>query len=65
MKGPGSGPGQGPQGPPNNQPYQPSGEKKDFSTAILDQKKAPNKLIVEEATTDDNSTVFLSNAKMG
>ena len=40
-------------------------DKKDFSTAILDQKKAPNKLIVEEATTDDNSTVFLSNAKMG
>ena len=61
--------GPGPQGPPpgGKQPYQPptsSSEKKDYSTAILDPKKAPNKLIFEEATTDDNSTVFLSNAKM-
>lgn len=62
---PGQGPPQGP--PPGKQLYQPdnaSSEKKDYSTAILDSKKAPNKLIVEEATTDDNSTVFLSNAKM-
>lgn len=67
MRGP---PGQGPNGPPppgGNGPYVPpssNSDKKDFSTAILDQKKAPNKLIVEEATKDDNSTVFLSNAKM-
>lgn len=66
---PSGNPGQGPQGPPpgGKQPYQPesaSSEKKDYSTAILDAKKAPNKLVVEEATTDDNSTVFLSNAKM-
>jgi len=26
--------------------------KKDVSTAILDQKKAPNKLLVEESTKD-------------
>jgi transitional endoplasmic reticulum ATPase len=64
--GPQGPPGQGPQGPPQGQGYNPgdTGEKKDFSTAILDQKKAPNKLIVEEATNDDNSTIFLSNAKM-
>lgn len=37
---------------------------KDFSTAILNQKKAPNKLIVEEATNDDNSTVYLTVAKL-
>ena len=45
--------GQGPNGPPppgGNGPYVPpaaGSEKKDFSTAILDQKKAPNKLVVE------------------
>ena len=33
--------------------------KKDFSTAILDRKKAPNRLFVEEATNDDNSVVAL------
>ncbi len=38
--------------------------KKDFSTAILDKKKAPNKLIVEDATQDDNSVVMITNAKM-
>jgi transitional endoplasmic reticulum ATPase len=66
--GPQGPPGQGPQGPPHGQGgYQPTegtSDKKDFSTAILDQKKAPNKLVVDEATNDDNSTVFLSNAKM-
>ncbi|XP_051119608.1 cell division cycle protein 48 homolog [Andrographis paniculata] len=35
------------------------GGKKDFSTAILDRKKAPNRLIVDEAVTDDNSVVSL------
>lgn len=49
---PSGNPGQGPpQGPPpgGKQPYQPevtSSEKKDYSTAILDAKKAPNKLVV-------------------
>jgi transitional endoplasmic reticulum ATPase len=38
--------------------------KKDVSTAILDQKKAPNKLLVEEATNDENSSIQLSQAKM-
>lgn len=44
-------------------PHQPH-EKKDYSTAILDAKKAPNKLLVEEATNDDNSTVYLTAAKL-
>jgi transitional endoplasmic reticulum ATPase len=35
------------------------GDKKDFSTAILERKKAPNRLIVEEAVQDDNSVVAL------
>ena len=39
-------------------------EKKDYSTAILNSKKAPNKLLVEEATNDDNSTVYLTGAKL-
>jgi len=34
-------------------------EKKDVSTAILERKKAPNRLIVDEATNDDNSVVAL------
>ena len=34
--------------------------KKDVSTAILEKKKAPNKLIVDDAINDDNSTVTLS-----
>jgi transitional endoplasmic reticulum ATPase len=38
--------------------------KKDYSTAILNAKKAPNKLMVEEATNDDNSTVYLTAAKL-
>jgi len=37
---------------------------KDLATAILTQKKAPNKLIVEEAQNDDNSTIQMSQAKM-
>ena len=37
---------------------------KDFSTAIMDKKKAPNRLIVDDATNDDNSVVCLSPAKM-
>lgn len=39
-------------------------EKKDFSTAILDRKKAPHRLMAEEARNDDNSVVQMSQAKM-
>lgn len=39
-------------------------EKKDFSTAILDRKKAPNKLTVEDAKNDDNSIIEMTQAKM-
>lgn len=41
-----------------------SRKKKDFSTAILDRKKAPNKLTVEEAKNDDNSVIEMTQAKM-
>lgn len=33
--------------------------KRDFSTAILERKKAPNRLVVDEAINDDNSVVSL------
>ena len=33
--------------------------KKDYSTAILERKKSPNRLEVNEATNDDNSIVTL------
>ncbi|XP_051559504.1 transitional endoplasmic reticulum ATPase-like [Myxocyprinus asiaticus] len=36
----------------------------DFSTAILKQKIRPNRLIVDEATNEDNSIVCLSQVKM-
>ncbi|KAK9942600.1 hypothetical protein M0R45_008254 [Rubus argutus] len=35
------------------------GTKKDFSTAILRRKKAPNRLIVDEAAVNDNSIIQL------
>lgn len=35
------------------------GTKRDFSTAILERKKAPNRLVVDEAINDDNSVVTL------
>ncbi|KAK6163406.1 hypothetical protein DH2020_000270 [Rehmannia glutinosa] len=35
------------------------GGKKDFSTAILERKKAANRLVVDEAVNDDNSVVAL------
>lgn len=38
--------------------------KKDFSTAILDKKKAPHKLTVEDSKQDDNSIVEMTQAKM-
>lgn len=34
-------------------------EKKDFSTAILEKKKSPNRVFVDEAINDDNSVVSL------
>lgn len=52
---------------PSNAPPARNDDKKpkvDFSTAILDKKKAPNRLIVDDATNDDNSVVALSPAKM-
>jgi hypothetical protein len=33
---------------------------KDYSTAILESKKAPYKLMVDESIHDDNSTVYLT-----
>ena len=38
--------------------------KKEMNTSIMDKKKAPNRLIVDESTNDDNSVVNLSRAKM-
>ncbi|KAL3677464.1 hypothetical protein R1sor_027412 [Riccia sorocarpa] len=38
----------------------PTKEKRDFTTAILERKKAPNRLIVDEAINDDNSVVALN-----
>lgn len=40
------------------------GKKEDFSTAILQRKKAPNRLIVDDATNDDNSVIALNPKKM-
>lgn len=38
--------------------------KKDYSTAILERKKSPNRLVVDEAINDDNSVVTLNPATM-
>ena len=35
------------------------GTKPDFSTAILERKKAANRLVVDEAINDDNSVVSM------
>ncbi|KAF5751564.1 cell division cycle protein 48 [Tripterygium wilfordii] len=35
------------------------GHRKDFSTAILERKKSPNRLVVDEAVNDDNSVVSM------
>jgi transitional endoplasmic reticulum ATPase len=37
---------------------------KDINTGIMDKKKAPNRLVVDDANNDDNSVVCLSAAKM-
>lgn len=36
----------------------------EFSTAIMDKKKAPNRLVVDDSTSDDNSVIHLSSEKM-
>ena len=41
-----------------------TGKPKDFSTAIMDRKKAPHKLQVEDSKQDDNSVVEMTQAKM-
>ena len=41
-----------------------SAVKKDFSTAILERKKSPNRLVVDDATSDDNSVVTLHGKTM-
>jgi transitional endoplasmic reticulum ATPase len=33
--------------------------KRDYSTASLERKKSPNRLIVDEATNDDNSVIAM------
>ncbi|KAJ5074287.1 cell division control protein 48 [Anaeramoeba ignava] len=45
-------------------PKDKSKKKKDYSTAILERKKAPNRLYVDEATGDDNSSIALHPTKM-
>jgi len=40
------------------------GDKKDFSTAILERKKAANRLFVDDAVNDDNSVVSLHPSTM-
>ncbi|KAL9337938.1 hypothetical protein Peur_069707 [Populus x canadensis] len=42
----------------------PKSGKKDFSTAILERKKSPNRLVVDEAINDDNSVVAMHPATM-
>ncbi len=39
-------------------------KKPEINTAIMDRKKAPNRLVVDDALNDDNSVVCLSPAKM-
>ena len=39
-------------------------KKKDVSEAILERKKAPHKLTVEDAKNDDNSIIEMTQAKM-
>ncbi|EGB11846.1 hypothetical protein AURANDRAFT_69630 [Aureococcus anophagefferens] len=39
-------------------------DSKDLTTAIMNKKRSPNRLLVDEATNDDNSVIALSTAKM-
>ncbi|KAF6140192.1 hypothetical protein GIB67_000240 [Kingdonia uniflora] len=43
---------------------QSKGPKRDFSTAILQSKKAANRLVIDEAINDDNSVVTLNESTM-
>ncbi|GLU20750.1 hypothetical protein SLE2022_369320 [Rubroshorea leprosula] len=43
---------------------EPRENKKDYSTAILERKKSPNRLVVDEAVMDDNSLVVMHPATM-
>ncbi|KAL8123429.1 cell division cycle protein 48 homolog [Apium graveolens] len=45
-------------------PSAPKSGKKDYSTAILERKKSPNRLIVDEAVNDDNSVLSMHPSKM-
>jgi hypothetical protein len=55
----------GPSVPPAVPPPDDKGKgKKDFATAILEKKKAPNRLVVDEASNEDNSVVALNAKKM-
>lgn len=60
--------GEGAAGPSSQPAKKPSAhphkKAEDFATAILEKKKAPNRLLADEATNDDNSVVALSPAKM-
>uniref|UniRef100_A0A7S3UCW8 Uncharacterized protein n=1 Tax=Picocystis salinarum TaxID=88271 RepID=A0A7S3UCW8_9CHLO len=49
---------------PSVEPEDKKGKKKDFSTAILERKKSPNRLVVDDAVNDDNSVVALNNETM-
>jgi transitional endoplasmic reticulum ATPase len=39
-------------------------EKKDWTQQIMEKKKAPNRLMVDDVTNDDNSTIAMSPAKL-
>uniref|UniRef100_A0A7S0ZAC4 Vesicle-fusing ATPase n=1 Tax=Timspurckia oligopyrenoides TaxID=708627 RepID=A0A7S0ZAC4_9RHOD len=51
-------------GSSSKKPLAPHKKPEDFATAIMDKKKAPNRLLVDEAVNDDNSVVSLSPEKM-
>lgn len=53
-----------PSNPPAGNAPKPEKTEEEVATAILRQKKSPNRLFVEESTTDDNSVACLSPAKM-
>jgi transitional endoplasmic reticulum ATPase len=47
-----------------NNLHTPHKHQKDYSTAILERKKAPNRLMVEDAINDDNTVIQLTQKKM-
>ncbi|XP_068307023.1 cell division cycle protein 48 homolog [Pyrus communis] len=56
-----------PSAPDQSQPsssLDPKSNKKDFSTAISERKKSPNRLVVDEAVNDDNSVISLHPSAM-